>query len=177
MEEGSFTVTWIQENHLPEVLDIERDSFPFPWTAENFHTFLDNRNSIGLVAMAGDHVAGYMLYSLRPHVLELVSIAVRRDMRHKGIATQLVEILKRKLDPKRRKLIVAHVVEDNLAACQFLSSAAVGMRAVSVMRGFYDGTSRDAIRFETPELIDSKPVSVPVAERFQLRNRISEFCS
>jgi hypothetical protein len=56
---------WMIRAHLPQVLDIEFESFEDPWLEADFIAALRQRNAIGMVAMTGnDVVAGFMVYEL-----------------------------------------------------------------------------------------------------------------
>ena len=54
-------IRWMIRRDMPEVLDIERDSFEFPWSEEDFMRCLRQRNCIGMVAERGDRVIVEMM--------------------------------------------------------------------------------------------------------------------
>lgn len=91
---GSFdaiTILPMTGDHLDEVVAIEADSFPRPWTRDHFTAELDSPRSICLIARAPDgRVAGYICTM---HVLdegEILDVAVWREFRGQGVGRMLV---------------------------------------------------------------------------------------
>lgn len=137
-------IRWMIRRDMPEVLAIESASFPIPWSEEDFLSQLRKRNCIAMVAELGDTIVGFMVYELHKTSLELVNFAVTPSHRHKGVATEMVDRLKRKLSQQRRESIYARVAEMNIGMQMFLKSQ--GFEAIEIERGFFDGP-QDAYRF------------------------------
>jgi ribosomal-protein-alanine N-acetyltransferase len=135
-------IRWMIRRDMPEVLDIENESFEFPWSDEEFLRCLRQRNCIGMVAEIEDKIAGFMVYELHKTRLHLLNLSVGARWRRRGIGTQMVQKLVSKLSQQRRTRIVLEVRETNLAAQLFFK--ANNFRAVSVLRNFYDDTPEDA---------------------------------
>lgn len=135
-------IRWMIRRDMPEVLEIEADSFEFPWSEEDFLRCLRQRNCIGMVAECQDRVVGFMIYELHKTRLHILNFAVARDMRRQSIGAQMALKLASKLSQQRRTRIILEVRETNLAAQLFFQK--VGFRAVSVLRGFYEDTPEDA---------------------------------
>ncbi|MEX0586363.1 MAG: ribosomal protein S18-alanine N-acetyltransferase [Pirellulales bacterium] len=127
---------------MPDVLDIEQNSFEFAWCEEDFIRCLRQRNCIGMVAEQGERVAGFMVYELHRTRLHLLNFAVGRPLRRQGIGAQMIGKLVGKLSPQRRTRITLEVRETNLPAQLFFKR--YGFRAVSVLRDFYQDTTEDA---------------------------------
>ena len=53
-------ICWIVHRNMPEVMEIERDSFEFPWTEEDFIRCLGQMNIHGFVAEYDGRVAGWL---------------------------------------------------------------------------------------------------------------------
>ena len=135
-------IRWMIRRDMPEVLDIEGESFEYPWSEEDFIRCLRQRNCIGMVAEHEDRVVGFMIYELHRTRLHVLNFAVAGTARRRGIGTQMVGKLSSKLTSGRRTRILLEVRETNLAAQLFFRSQA--FRAVSVMRDFYEDTTEDA---------------------------------
>lgn len=135
-------VRWMIRRDMPEVLDIERKSFEFPWSEDDFVRCLRQRNCIGLVAEHDEHVVGYVIYELHKTRIHLVSFAVCPEHRRRGIGRQMVDKLTGKLTLRHRSRIDLEVRETNTGAQLFFRSC--GFRAVSVLRDHYDDTPEDA---------------------------------
>ena len=67
----SVQIRWMIRRDMAEVLDIERDSFEFNWTEEDFLSCLRQRNCIGMVAEHEGRVCGFMIYFLSDIVYAL----------------------------------------------------------------------------------------------------------
>ncbi len=135
-------VRWMIRRDMPEVIAIERESFEFPWSEQDFTHCLRQRNCIGMVAEMADSVVAFMIYELHRSKLHMLNFAVRRSHRRLGIGTRMMEKLVGKLTPDRRGRIVLEVRETNLAAQLFFRS--LGFRATSVLKDFYQDSTEDA---------------------------------
>jgi [ribosomal protein S18]-alanine N-acetyltransferase len=135
-------IRWMIRRDMNEVLDIEQESFEFPWSEDDFIRCLRQRNCIGMVAEHDDHVAGFMIYELHKSRLHILNFAVAPRYRRRGVALQMTNKLTGKLSSQRRTRIMLEVRETNLAAQLFFKE--VGFRAVSVLRDFYEDTTEDA---------------------------------
>lgn len=140
--EVGFHVRWMIRRDMAEILQIESESFEFPWSEEEFVRCLRQRNCIGMVAELDDKVVGYMIYELHKNRLHVLNFAVGESCRRRGIGGRMVAKLIGKLTPQRRSRILLEVRETNLAAQLFFRSQ--GFRAVSVLRDYYDDTTEDA---------------------------------
>ena len=131
-------IRWMIRRDMPEVLDIEGQSFEFPWSEEDFIRCLRQRNCIGMVAEFEEQVVGFMIYELHKTRLHVLNFAVNPKFRRRAVGRSLMNYLAGKLSHQRRNHILLEVRETNLAAQLFFRS--VGFRAVSVLRDFYDDT-------------------------------------
>lgn len=158
-------IRWLIRRDMEEVLKIERGSFEFPWTEEEFLCCLRQRNCIGTVAELDHQIVGFMIYELHQSMLRILNFAVAPEMRRKGVGHQMVQRLIDKLSQQRRREIVLEVRETNLDAQLFFSSS--GFRALSVLRNHYDDTLEDAyyMRYSLNKSQD----------RFMRGNRLSEY--
>ena len=161
-------IRWLIRRDMDEVLTIERSSFEFPWTEEEFLCCLRQRNCIGTVAELDHEIVGFMIYELHKSKLNILNFAVGDETRRSQVGTQMVQKLVDKLSQQRRNEIILEVRETNLSAQLFFSNH--GFRAVSILRGHYDDTTEDAyiMRYRLEENSD---MLLPMT----LRNRISEF--
>lgn len=135
-------IRWMIKIDLARVLDIENQSFEFPWTEDEFIQCLRNRNCIGLVAKCDSRIAGYMIYELHKHKLHVLSFAVAEEFRRRGVGRKMVEKLVSKLSATGRRRLILEVRESNLASQLFFRSC--GFKCVSVLQNYYDDTPEDA---------------------------------
>jgi ribosomal-protein-alanine N-acetyltransferase len=135
-------IRWLISRDLTSVLEIESQSFPFPWSAKEFTDALRKKNCIGMVAEWDGEVVGYMVYSLHKSQIELLNFAVAPDFTRRGAGRQLVDKLIGKLASQRRTCIVGMVRESNLPAQLFFK--AMGFRWIGTWPGYYDETEESA---------------------------------
>lgn len=159
-------IRWLIRRDMEEVLQIERSSFEFPWTEEEFLTCLRQRNCIGTVAEFDHQIVGFMIYELHQSMLRILNFSVAPNFRRKGVGQQMVQRLIDKLSQQRRREIVLEVRETNLSAQLFFADC--GFRALSVLRNHYDDTLEDAyyMRYSLRNA---------ALEAFKPTNRLSEF--
>ena len=152
-------IRWMIRRDMPEVLAIERQSFEFPWSEEDFIRCLRQRNCIGMVAEHEDRVVGFMIYELHKTRIHVLNFAVAQRYQRRGVGSQMVAKLIAKLSVQRRSRIALEVRETNLAAQLFFREN--GFRAVSVLHGYYADTPEDAYlmqyryRADRAALVDS----------------------
>ena len=159
--EISVHIRWMIRRDMAEVLEIEKSSFEFPWSEEDFIRCLRQRNCIGMVAEYDERVVGFMIYELHKNQLHVLNFAVRPDVRRRGVGEQMVNKLVGKLSQQRRNRVVLEIRETNLAAQMFFRS--LNFRAVSVLRDYYDDTVEDAYvmqyRYKSANAAEHEPVN------------------
>lgn len=136
---------WMIRRDMEEVMEIERLSFEFPWTEEDFVKCLRQRNCIGWIAEIGDRVVGFAVYELHKTRLHILNFAVHPDQRRRGVGAQLAEKFVGKLSSKERTRLDLCVRESNLDAQLFFK--ACGFQAVEVIRDHYEDSEDDAYLF------------------------------
>ena len=161
-------IRWLIRRDMAEVIDIERASFEFAWTEEDFLCCLRQRNCIGMVAEAAGDIVGFMIYELHKDKLRILNFAVGPNVRRQGVGAQMVRRLIDKLSQQRRKEIVLDVRESNLAAQLFFKRQS--FRAVGVLRNYYEDTTEDA--YSMQYLLNPQD---DIYSPFAPKNRISEY--
>ena len=159
-------IRWLIRRDMDEVLEIERSSFEFPWTEEEFLTCLRQRNCIGTVAELDHEIVGFMIYELHQSMLRILNFSVSPTCRRRGVGQQMVQRLIDKLSQQRRREIVLEVRETNLDAQLFFANS--GFKALSVLRNHYDDTCEDAYYMRYS-------LRASINEAFRPTNRLSEY--
>lgn len=142
LQETRLQVRWMIRRDLAEVLDIEHESFEFPWSEDDFVRCLRQRNCIGMVAEMAGEIVGFMIYELHKTRLHVLNFCVHPRVRRRGVGSRMVEKLVGKLSSQRRTRLVLEVRETNLSAQLFFRK--LGFRAVNVLHDFYEDTTEDA---------------------------------
>lgn len=153
-------IRWMIRRDMPEVLDIERDSFEFPWYEEDFIRCLRQRNCIGMVAEHGERVVGFMIYELHKSRLHILNFAVSADVRRRGVGLQMADKLISKLSSQRRTRVTLEVRETNLAAQLFFRQN--GFKATSVLREYYDDSPEDAYVMQYAYETEDQEMILPI---------------
>ncbi|HOG06909.1 MAG: ribosomal protein S18-alanine N-acetyltransferase [Syntrophales bacterium] len=132
---------------IPAVLDIDADSFRVPWTPGLFEQELRCDFSRNLVAWIdggrGRTVIGYIVCWLVAEEMHVQTLAVRKDMRRRGIASRLVAEMMR---IARRAQILESSLEvrrSNLAARGLYEK--FGFRVKGVRPAYYSDVREDAL--------------------------------
>ena len=74
-------IRWHVLSDMPAILEIEQDSFEFPWTAMDFARWSRQRHAYLFVAETGRRIVGYMAYDALPGRVQLLNVAVARGVR------------------------------------------------------------------------------------------------
>jgi ribosomal-protein-alanine N-acetyltransferase len=86
------TVRSFENNNLPSILRIERESFDRDaWSREVFLEYACAASDLFLVAREAGCLAGYSIACLARHGGEIASLAVRPRYRQEGVATVLLK--------------------------------------------------------------------------------------
>ena len=139
-------IRWMIRRDMPEVLNIERSCFEFPWVEGYFVECLRQRNCIGMVAEHSERAVGFMVYELHKTRLHILNFAVAPHLHGKYIGSQMVAKLISKLSRERRRQITAEVPETKLPALCFFRHH--GFKAKETLRGHYLENDDDAIAME-----------------------------
>ena len=133
----------MQVNDLPEVLAIENDVYPHPWTRGNFLDSLYSGYETWTLREPSGLLAGYFLLMLAVDEAHLLNISVRRDLHGKGVGRmQLDKVVEIGRD-KAMESILLEVRPSNKRALAVYQS--YGFEQIGVRKGYYpaDGNTRE----------------------------------
>lgn len=86
----SITIRNAEIKDIPQIMKIEKVSFQdFSWSEESFILSMNNT----LVADSNGEILGYIVISKIQNEINIDNIAVRPDMRQKGIGSSLLEFV------------------------------------------------------------------------------------
>ena len=131
---------------LPEMMAIERASFPLPWTEGMILTELfDNPFSLSYVAMAGaaGRLVGYIFMRVVVDQLHLLNIAVHPAWRGRGIGESLLLRAIRTAREKGLREVELEVRASNRPARALYEKHR--FRQVGVRRNYYCRPTEDAL--------------------------------
>ena len=76
---------------VEEVVRVENNAYPFPWTRGNFLDSLANRYDAWVLREVDGRLAGYFLLMSAVDDVHLLNITVRPDLQGQGIGRYLLE--------------------------------------------------------------------------------------
>ena len=126
---------------LPDVIAIERRSFPAPWSLAMFVLELSKPSSICVGAVVDDELIGYLICSRYHTVWHLMNVAVHDPYRRSGVATALLEHLLEAAGDHDRYTLEVRV--SNVEAIRMYES--FGFRTAGVRRRYYHDNNEDAL--------------------------------
>ncbi len=129
--------------HLDAIMEIERSSFPDPWSRGGVEAYLRGGCGEILAAVEDGTVAGFAIYLVAADEGELLSLAVRADLRRRGAGAALLREVLRRAKKRGAKKIFLEVRKSNLAARALYKSA--GFAVCGERRGYYQAPTEDAI--------------------------------
>ena len=136
---------------LPQVIAIERLSFPTPWSLAMFVLELSKPSGICLAATLDGRVVGYLVCSRYDAVWHLMNVCVDPDHRRSGIAAALLTRLLERIDDPDAQLTL-EVRRSNDPAIVLYER--FGFRAAGLRRRYYQDTGEDAlIMWRTPATV------------------------
>ena len=161
MTDAPFDIRRLSYSDLPQVIAIERRSFPTPWSLAMFVLELSKPSGICLAARRDGRLVGYLVCSRYDTVWHIMNVAVDPDDRRTGIATALLqELLARVGDPDAR--FTLEVRQSNGAAIALYER--FGFKAAGMRRRYYQDNGEDAlIMWRTPATLEGRLDDVPNA--------------
>lgn len=104
---------WAIRSDLPGMMAIESFCFTDPWTANDWAICLRQRNTIAMVAEAGEEMVGFMAYELESDGVHLIKLAVHPKRQREGTGRTMLTRLQDKLSADRRKRVYLEIHEEN----------------------------------------------------------------
>jgi ribosomal-protein-alanine N-acetyltransferase len=152
--ESTATIRFLSYSDLPQVIAIERRSFPTPWSLSMFVLELSRPSGVCLGAVEeGDYTDGGGLRRANPRLLgyvicsrygdawHVMNIAVDPGARRRGLATALLEELL--LQAGRDAAYTLEVRTSNDAAIRLYER--FGFRPAGMRKRYYQDTGEDAL--------------------------------
>jgi [ribosomal protein S18]-alanine N-acetyltransferase len=125
------------------LVEIERRCFSDPWSENSFREALGSPWTFGLVAHAGNRIAGYLVGREVAGTGEVLNLAVAPDYRRRGVARALLRAGIGYLRKRRVEEVFLEVRESNQSAqALYLSS---GFRPIGQRSAYYRNPKEDAL--------------------------------
>ena len=141
---GDLVIVPMQLRHIPEILGIERELFPAPWSDGMFlqeveETWL-SRSFVGEVDGV---VAAYIVAWLMRDEVHILNLAVARAHQRQGIARRLLVYMTDVAREAGCRILTLEVRVSNMPARILYQS--MGFAPVGVRRRYYHDNNEDAL--------------------------------
>jgi ribosomal-protein-alanine N-acetyltransferase len=128
---------------LDAIEEIERASYPTPWSRSMFAGELSKPSGICLGAFQGEDMVGYLIVARYVDAWHVMNVAVDPNRRGRGIARALLERLFALTDADLERGYTLEVRVTNSVAIHLYES--LGFVATGVRRGYYTDNREDAL--------------------------------
>jgi ribosomal-protein-alanine N-acetyltransferase len=135
----------LEMRDLNQIEEIERQSYPTPWSRSMFAGELAKPSSLCLGAFDADtgRLIGYLVISRYVDAWHVMNVAVHPDRRRQGIASMLLQRLFELTSGRSRRGYTLEVRVSNKGAIKLYEQ--LGFRPRGVRRGYYTDNREDAL--------------------------------
>ena len=133
----------LQLRDLSAIEEIERASYPTPWSRSMFAGELAKPSSICLGAFEADRLVGYLIVSRYVDAWHVMNVAVATDHRRRGVASDLLGALFDSTREDGRRGYTLEVRVSNAGAITLYEG--LGFERRGVRRGYYTDNREDAL--------------------------------
>ena len=133
----------MQPEDLLQVCEIEKDNFSLPWSEKSFLESMERNDTVFLVALNGEEVAGYLGCYCVAGEGEITNVAVKSSYRRQGIGGKLLETLYKEAKALHTQEFFLEVRESNEAAIGLYSRQ--GFVKEGVRKNFYEKPVENAV--------------------------------
>lgn len=141
----------MQVDDLPEVLAIENQVYPHPWTRGNFLDSLYTGYECWTLRSATGELVGYFLLMMAVDEAHLLNISVRGDLHGRGIGRMQLDQVVQIAREKGMSSVLLEVRPSNPRAQAIYER--YGFKEIGRRKGYYpasNGTREDAIVMRLP---------------------------
>ena len=125
---------YFSEKDIVTVLDIERESNPFPWTIENFKDCIE-KGYYSLVLKEDNKVIGFAILSVSTEESHLLNIGLTSLKRGRGLGRELLEKMIMAAEVMGSKKIFLEVRISNVIAIDLYKAS--GFKEIGLRKKYY----------------------------------------
>ncbi|HUW60639.1 MAG TPA: ribosomal protein S18-alanine N-acetyltransferase [Candidatus Bathyarchaeia archaeon] len=133
----------IEPRDLDEVVEIEQEAFPEPWTRGMFCQEISSSMSHFYVALVDDTLVGYVGFWQVVDEAHITSVTVRKEYRGRGYGRVLTDFITRAAAREGLTRATLEVRVTNMTAQNLYMS--LGFEKTGTRKGYYKKTNEDAI--------------------------------
>jgi ribosomal-protein-alanine N-acetyltransferase len=142
-EQAALRFERITREHIAQLLPIEHEAYPDPWTQGMFRQEIESRNSHFYILHLGEEIVGYGGFWLILDEAHVTKVTVAEAHRGQGYGRRLMEYLLERSAWLGGASIRLEVREQNEPALQLYTS--VGFQRVGLRKGYYAKTNENAV--------------------------------
>jgi len=125
----------MDESWLPQVLDVERRAYAFPWTDGIFRDCLKVGYSAWVVTSPADEVLAYAVMSMAVGEAHVLNLCVEPAYHQQGIGRFVLTHLQQVARAAKMEIMLLEVRKSNAAAIALYQSA--GFHKLGVRKAYY----------------------------------------
>ena len=129
--------------YAEQILEIERASFPSPWSINSFSAEIGKSISHLWVLNSDGRVSGYICFWILENEIQLINIAVHPEKRRNHLGQFLLERMIQEGASKGVKTVWLEVRMSNSAARNLYSR--LGFSGIGIRPKYYSETNEDAL--------------------------------
>ena len=126
--------SYLDFNHLDSVLEIERESNPYPWTARNFSDCIE-KGYYSMVLEDKERLVGFAIMAISSEESHLLNIGVNKDFRGSGFGEQILKKMIIAAEVMGSKKIILEVRVSNKIAYRLYEK--LGFHEVGERKKYY----------------------------------------
>lgn len=138
-----YVIRNVKKSDIDQIQKTEEESFPHPFSINQFLQLYVNCNEIFFVAEKNKEILGYIVGIMGFRKITVASIAVKEEWRRKGVATKLIRYFTKKTKTIVKTLEL-QVRISNKPAIFFYEG--IGFTCKSILHGYYPD-KEDAILY------------------------------
>jgi [ribosomal protein S18]-alanine N-acetyltransferase len=146
-DSSQVAIDLMSKTDIPEILEIERESFSSPWTEGMFAKELNSSHSLCIcVRMNSGNksmIAAYIIFWLIADEAHLHNLAVKKEYRRQGLALMLLEAMKEIARKNEIVSLTLEVRESNIEAIKLYRKCGFVVKGVRPL--YYTDTNEDAL--------------------------------
>ena len=139
----SMIITRAKAGHLAEITQIERETFPDPWSARILAHKISDPATIFLIAEQESEIQGYALLQCIPPEAELTNFAVTEKARRSGTGRYLLKALLQEAKNQAIEAIHLEVRAGNTPAIALYTSR--GFQPAGLRKNYYKNPNEHAV--------------------------------
>ena len=142
-------IRFLEEGFLDEIIEIENDSFRYPWSRDAYNGEIENKLATYLTVLQDDRVVAYGGFWKVFDEANITNIAVKREYRGQGIGKVITNALIQEAKKQGIRAITLEVRVSNISAIRLYEGC--GFKNAGIRKKYYpDG--EDAIIMWLEEL-------------------------